>query len=72
MATVNEYPVKSDAELDDYVCVGKHNSTYKISVGDLITNLQSGRLKSDMGASNAGKMLSIGIDGSVVLIDPVN
>ena len=71
MATVNSYPVKTTVGLDDYVCIGKHDSSYKIKVADIIANLQSGKLKSNMGASNVGKVLTIDIDGNVTPVNPV-
>ena len=69
--SINDYPKKTTFELDDCTVIGKYGTTYKIKMADLISNLQTGKLKSDMGASNEGKMLSIDIDGNVVLVDPM-
>lgn len=71
MKSINDYSIKTMFESDDCTVIGKNGTTYKIKMADLISNLQTGKLKSDMGASNEGKMLSIDVDGNVVLVDPI-
>lgn len=68
--SIDSYPTRETVNLDDYIPVGKYGTTFKISVRDFIANLQEGKLKDNFGAENAGKLLSIGSDGSVILIEP--
>lgn len=70
MPKVNDYPLKPTAGLDDYVPIGRKDKTCKATVDTIISNLQDGILKSNMGIANAGKVLTINDDGKVILTNP--